>query len=239
MDSVLEKITLYDILGYLLPGSVLMLLLLYGLKQDELTSAQNQWRDNQGFLYFVFFLVSYLVGIVLSEMMTQIWKIGKWFFKKVRKIVKKGDRIIGIRRVNRFIQRKEDKRTEKLLIEQIAVALKKSGIKDETGVIINSVNDGTFGKRYMQYMYGIIQKYEECKRIHNYASAYVLYKNVAGALLIGAVFILCNCDCRNHWFGVGCILMSLIFIARGIRFQNKKEDYTVIWFLEKFMAVEI
>ena len=76
MDSVFEKITLYDILGYLFPGSVLMLLFLFGVDAKTVVGFFEKWNVGNGFMYLAFFLVSYLIGIALSELMTYVWKVG-------------------------------------------------------------------------------------------------------------------------------------------------------------------
>ena len=55
MGAVLEKITLYDILGYLLPGSVLMILMSYGAERAGMSIDPGWWSDSEGFGYFVFF----------------------------------------------------------------------------------------------------------------------------------------------------------------------------------------
>lgn len=54
MDSVLEKITLYDILGYLFPGSVLVLLIMTGMTTQAREGLLTGWREYPGILWLVF-----------------------------------------------------------------------------------------------------------------------------------------------------------------------------------------
>ena len=215
MDSVFEKITLYDILGYLFPGSVLMLLFLFGVDAKTVVGFFEKWNVGNGFMYLAFFLVSYLIGIALSELMTYVWKVGFGIYRRFSK----GS--------NRNCKRVEEKYSP----EEIADVLSKIGIKDEKEIIKSTIGV-SFRERYMQYIYGVIQGKEEYKRIHNYASAYVLYKNVMGALMIGAVYILISMGRSHLLFCVVCILLAIIFAVRATRFQNKKEDYAIIWFME-------
>ncbi len=209
MESTLQKITLYDILGYLLPGSTFLILVLYGMGEEKLSVFLGQWADDQGVLYFAFFVAAYLVGIVLSEIMRWIWPV-------IRKLYKK---------------RPETGLSD----EEIAEALKKSGIRGEKGEIKRKVRED-LDSYYMQYMYGIIQKSEDNKRIHNYASAQVLYKNVSGALVMGALFSMIFGHGAAIWLYAICFFMSIIFLIRESRFEQKKNKYTVIWFVEKYLG---
>lgn len=215
MDGVLEKITLYDILGYLVPGSLLMMLILGGIGQEKMLSYLNQWGDYKGALYFTFLLISYLVGIALSEAMAWVWNCKRFMalVQKVRKCLKKENKIL-----------------EGISTEQIVNALEKSGISVDKDLVKSQAD---FMEHYFSYMYGIIQKSDNYKRAHNYASAYVLYKNVTGALILGGIVVLFN-NIENGWIGILCIVMSVVFMIRGVKFQDKKNGYTVIWFVEKF-----
>lgn len=214
MDGVLEKITLYDILGYLVPGSLLMMLILGGIGQEKMLSYLKQWGDYKGALYFTFLLISYLVGIALSEAMAWVWNCKRFMalIQKVRKCLKKENKIL-----------------DGISNEQIANALEKSGISENNDLIKSHV-ENNFMEHYFSYVYGFVQKSDDYKRVHNYASAYVLYKNVTGALLLGGIVVLFN----KRWIGILCIVMSVVFLIRGVKFQDKKNGYAVIWFVEKF-----
>lgn len=51
MGNLLEKITLYDILGYTLPGCVLLLLLFFGMNPAYISGFSGKWNDYVGALY--------------------------------------------------------------------------------------------------------------------------------------------------------------------------------------------
>lgn len=228
MDGVLEKITLYDILSYWVPGSTLMLLLLMGTDQRALLNYLKQWEDYKGGLYLLFFLTSYLGGIVLSEIMTWLWKGLERFGKSGTH--SGGGTADG--QEKKKVKRNGQKIEEKITVSQMTEALKRSGVYDSKETIESRIKEN-FRGYYMGYIYGIVQKNEQCKRIHNYASAYVLYKNVAGALAIGAIFTVYN-GAVSGWLGLGYILVSLLFVIRAIRFRNKKNNYAILWFVEMF-----
>lgn len=217
MNGVLEKITLYDILGYLVPGSLLVVLLFCGVEEQNMVSHLEQWGDYKGALYFAFFLISYLVGIALSEAMTWVWNVLMILIGKARKRIGKENKIL-----------------KKISTQQIMAALENSGIKEERESMKSKVENDFMGE-YFSYVYGIIQKSDDCKRVHNYASAYVLYKNVAGALILGALIVLRN-GVTSQRIGFLCIIMSFVFVVRGVRFRDKKNNYAIIWFVEKFTS---
>lgn len=207
MDSVLEKITLYDILGYLFPGCVLLLICLFGIKADWTGEYLEQWKDSTGIVYFAFFLASYLLGIVLSEMT-------EWVLCLFRKMKHKSHIMSDT------------------FMDQLAAALKKSGVKEQENDIREKLRHNG-EKEYMYYMYGMIQSSSEYKRIHNYASAYILYKNMTAALITGMILLHCT---TGIGIGLCCGLGLIIFLllVRSYRFNRKKERYTIIWFMKMF-----
>lgn len=233
MGAVLEKITLYDILGYLLPGCVLMILVSYGAGQAGMSLDPGWWSDSEGFGYFVFFLISYLIGIVLSEIMRWVWEVCEWLRSVLKQKCPETDSVI-FSRIMSFRKREKGKKRTDIWNEEIEEALLKSGVKSRTDKLKDGMEKESLDKKYLKYMYGCIQGIDKYKRVHNYASAQVLYKNVAGALLIGLFFTQYFCDVDNPWLSVVCIIMGVVFIERSIRFEKKKCEYAVIWFLTEF-----
>lgn len=211
MDNIVEKITLYDILGYLFPGCILMMMILVSYKKwtEEML---EKLGDNMGMLYFAFFLVSYLAGIAISETAAIVLAV----FKKI------------IFAIGKRMEEKENKFGENELI----FALKKSGIKDDDNTIRNNIQNKSKNV-YMKYMYGIVQSCPEYKRIHNYKSACVMYKNLAFVLLIGDI-VMCWNHAANNVIYVGNFVISVILIVRYYRFLKKIDDYTITWFIDKY-----
>ena len=68
MNSIIEKITLYDFFGYLIPGSVFMSLLLVRLIQELGSDGLTDLKDFKSQLTVLFLLWSFLSGLILSEL---------------------------------------------------------------------------------------------------------------------------------------------------------------------------
>lgn len=89
MGSLLEKIRLYDLLGYLLPGCVLNVLIEYAMQGRIHKLIVDMFDGDISFGWFVFLLLSYVEGIVLSEVSRNLIKVfRKW--KKLRKDIQSG-----------------------------------------------------------------------------------------------------------------------------------------------------
>ncbi len=230
MDSLLEKITLYDILGYLFPGSVLMVMLLFTYNEWML-EVLDKFGDNTGMLYVAFILTSYLVGIAASEMagivirtFMEIKKVK--FIKKMKKLIEEA---AG------FIKRKlqwEECEKDKLLEKRMVSALKKSGIKDDEKKIRENIKNKSIN-HYISYMYGRVQSSPEYKRIHNYNSVYVMCKNMVIVLIVGEAIMYWN-YASNIYIYISCFVVCILFMIRCYRFSAKTKFYAIIWFVEKF-----
>lgn len=212
MGNLLERITLYDILGYALPGCVLLLLLLLGIDAKCISAFYCKWKDNIGALYFIFFLAAYLSGIILSELT---------------------DTIVAIRiKLKPLAAAKWEQ--DDCLREQVARALKKSGYNEGAERIVDVIEREGMS-RYMGYMYGFVQVSTEYKRIHDYASAYVLYKNLAMVFAIGTGFLFIRKGWDFEILILGVVL-TVLMVKRSIRFYHIRNKYAVVWFLNKYLC---
>ena len=215
MESLLEKITLYDLLGYMFSGCILNLMILLGLYQQYSSEMEKIYEDYEGGLTFAFFLISYLAGILLSEISEFI---NTWI-KKLLKKVKMSGSIGGM---------EETGASE----EELAAALVSSGIMERPDKIKEKINSQGW-QVYMKYMYGLLQSDERYRRIHNYASIVVLCKNVSMALVSGMLFLLLYRSC-SFILGTAILLSVVVLIRRGVRFKKKKDTYTIVWFIDKY-----
>lgn len=204
MGSVLEKVTLYDLLGYSVPGGVLIGQILYGVINDRMIEVLRELNSYSGAILFFLLLASYSVGLILSEI--------------TRRILDRWEKGISERTLT-----KEELTVDCEYVENV---LKKSGIKD---CVIAGYGDLC---KYMGYMYSDIQTAASYQRIHNYASAEVLYKNLSFALIFGSVvpFIAGRYSCLAL---CGFVFGGIILCFRWARFCQKKIKYTVIWFISK------
>ncbi|MDN0042859.1 hypothetical protein [Mediterraneibacter glycyrrhizinilyticus] len=67
MSSIIEKITLYDFFGYLIPGSLFTSLLCFRGIQEFGNSIAEELSEYKSELLLLFFLWAFLFGLLLSE----------------------------------------------------------------------------------------------------------------------------------------------------------------------------
>ena len=222
MNSAIEKITLYDFFGYLIPGLTFLLLAAAG-PVFEYKEMQELIADNTGIVVSVSLLCGFVCGLVLSEVFGLISDI----YKKAKKKYFAGN---GETQKSELDVLEEGSGINK---ESIRRAIERSGYKR---------GHNSSGK-ILSIMYGNIQADEQYKRIHNYASSEVLAKNLATAVLAGGLAeIIWMALTGNRLFSKGVsglisviwLCVFLLLVRRYRKFGKKKERYTVIWFVQKY-----
>lgn len=217
MNSIIEKITLYDFFGYLIPGSVFMSLLLVRLIQELGSDGLTDLKDFKSQLTVIFLLWSFLSGLILSELARVISDF----------VDKRG---LKDRYVNSV--KKAANIDESMLKE----AIKKSKLV-ENGDLIQNTNL----LNYLPMIYGTVQSDEKYKRLHNYASSETMYKNLTAAVLLGGIpeilFLPQKLQCGIiAGIVVVWILSVILLMRRYYRFRIKKSAYSLIWFIEKYQS---
>lgn len=209
MDSLFEKITLYDFLGYAVPGCVCLLML---LAEWILTMPLETLEHLEAFgvgLGLTFLLLGYVLGVFLSQVsrsvfdpLVDLWEL---LCKKIR-----------------------PERAERNIVDEetLKSALRKSRLV--RGEIKGNVPDD-----YMTLMYGVVQVDPDYKRIHNYSSAACMYKNMAAALMMGGAVWYISGYWDKSWICL-CFLIAVFYWGRWRRFEKKKNDYAMVWFVEKY-----
>lgn len=217
MNSIIEKITLYDFFGYLIPGSVFMSLLLVRLIQELGSDGLTDLKDFKSQLTVLFLLWSFLSGLILSELARVISDFADKRGLKDRYVnsVKKAANI-----------------DESMLKE----AIKKSKLVENGDLIQN-----TDLLNYLPMIYGTVQSDEKYKRLHNYASSETMYKNLTAAVLLGGIpeilFLPQKLQCGIiAGIVVVWILSVILLMRRYYRFRIKKSAYSLIWFIEKYQS---
>lgn len=214
MDSVIEKITLYDVLGYAIPGYIFLIIAGFGYVINMDTSILTAYADYAGYIMFIFLILGYVGGIIISEVSRGIVSLFELFRDWIKKF-----RANSVSAVD---------------TELVASALKKSKFvkQDETITEIS--------KKYYRIMYSDIQTDATYKRIHNYASAKMMYKNLVMSFLMGLLwncFAFPECDYLNI-LRVLCLVVVILFGIRWYRFDEKTRNYTVLWFVKKYISSE-
>lgn len=217
MNSIIEKITLYDFFGYLIPGSVFMSLLLVRLIQELGSDGLTDLKDFKSQLTVLFLLWSFLSGLILSELARVISDF----------VDKRGLKDTYVNSV-----KKAANIDESMLKE----AIKKSKLV-ENGDLIQNTNL----LNYLPMIYGTVQSDEKYKRLHNYASSETMYKNLTAAVLLGGIpeilFLPQKLQCGIiAGIVVVWILSVILLMRRYYRFRIKKSAYSLIWFIEKYQS---
>lgn len=210
MDTFFERITFYDLYGYTIPGSFLILML-SSPHLSQIIRIWDQYENLAIYAFIVVVLLSFITGILISE-------IAHGLFYTILFILNL-----------RFEHLQLDKL--KLPESRVANALKCAGVLMDSYTISEQIQNN------LSYIYGEIQADSKYKRIHNYASCEVLYRNMSMALSISILFIAYLSDLEaiqkigiSMLFIIGAFLMG----SRAYRFMIKKESYAVYWFVEKY-----
>ena len=217
MNSIIEKITLYDFFGYLIPGSVFMSLLLVRLIQELGSDGLTDLKDFKSQLTVLFLLWSFLSGLILSELARVISDFAD----------KRG---LKDRYVNSV------KKTANIDGSMLKEAIKKSKLVENGDLIQN-----TDLLNYLPMIYGTVQLDEKYKRLHNFASSETMYKNLTAAVLLGGIpeilFLPQKLQCGIiAGIVVVWILSVILLMRRYYRFRIKKSAYSLIWFIEKYQS---
>lgn len=225
MESILERITLYDIFGYLFPGAVFVIMVMAGGMWKGILECCAV-NDNKTVLYLLFVLVSYLAGILFSEM-------SEW----AQSLLKKPVSWLRKTRIGRKILKSDLQleATAEFFQEPLVNALAKSGIGEKSEIRRKLQTEECI--YYYRYIYGVIQRSQDHKRIHSYASACVMYRNLAVAILCGFIILILN-HCVNVVVVAVCIAAIILLIVRSWHFKAKTNEYALIWFLEKYGEIE-
>ena len=218
MSSIIEKITLYDFFGYLIPGSLFTSLLCFRGIQEFGNSIAEELSEYKSELLLLFFLWAFLFGLLLSEAARIIADFieRRWL-------------------TNRYVSRIRVAANIDLVI--LGTVIQKSGLAD------NAVIDKDAAlERYLPAIYGVVQSDEKYKRVHNYASSETMYKNLSAAVLFGGLIEIVYLVQRYQGGGIlGIItvwvLSAALLMHRYFRFRIKKYAYSLIWFTEKYQCI--
>lgn len=218
MSSIIEKITLYDFFGYLIPGSLFTSLLCFRGIQEFGNSIAEELSEYKSELLLLFFLWAFLFGLLLSEAARIIADFieRRWL-------------------TNRYVSRIRVAANIDLVI--LGTVIQKSGLAD------NAVIDKDAAlERYLPAIYGVVQSDEKYKRVHNYASSETMYKNLSAAVLFGGLIEIVYLVQRYQGGGIlGIItvwvLSAVLLMHRYYRFRIKKYAYSLIWFTEKYQCI--
>lgn len=225
MSGFIEKITLYDLLGYAVPGSIFLGMwgVIYVMIKGNPDDLYRTYKDSIGFLLTVLLVLGYVVGMLISEFTDILLKVAEGSLS---------------------FDLKQDLRNKKLNERQVEKALKKAGYMKQEDQI-QSMDDVEL---YFSSMYGDIQSDAKYSRLHNYASSKLIYKNMSFVSFCGVftvlflynakhsgMMFLLDRDMQQFLIAVGIFCVSgCLFFRRWKRMNEKTHFYTAVWFIEKY-----
>lgn len=209
--ELLQKLTFYDLLGYTLPGTVLLELLQWNMQGGKLKICQPA-------SYWVMLIVlGFLAGIIISEAADRIIRCVKkgyaWVCEKVLHCEKESP----LGKICKECGVKEKQLAQKLMEKNMLINIDKS------------IDDIKFEdmEKHMSWIYALVQ-YDPQSRIHSYASGALLYKNM---ILVSAVALVYGNAIHSIPEIVTAIISIVAFGMRYSKFNRKKYGYSLCWFM--------
>lgn len=205
MSEVIQKITLYDLLGYTIPGTILVSVSIYLFYFKDLLNLITNYDQFAGYLFAALIVSGYICGLAIAEVFAILFSLpvkSKWFSK--------GNGI------------------EDIGYDIISDALTRAGIlKNST-----RIQDLRSTMKYMGYIYGIIQADSKYSRLHNYASLELVCGNMA-IVSIACFGLYAYAVGKWQMVMIG-LLFGCIFFANYHKLYWRKHFYVLCWFVEKY-----
>ena len=188
-------------------------------KMSELSQICEKAEKIKGYIPVMLIITGYCLGIIISEFSIMIDSQIKNFFKTEKPEM----HTCGI----------SEETLKKALINAKVYSKQevKTSLRRKKGDL-QSIYGGT--------MYGMIQNDENYKRIHNYGSSQLMYRNLACALFLGGIYILWRIITLRLYgieeFILGIIYSSMTAVVynRYRKTGQRKAEYVRIWFVEKY-----
>ena len=233
MDKVFEKITLYDILGYVFPGFFLVIVLfidIFSLMPNKTVQVIEALQDHDALLIMCMVVVSHIVGTTLSQICESSFLSQRIYRVQIEKKKTHNSRLIL--KLNKHVNSND-----------VVKALVKSGTSYR---VVN--------KEAVDYIYSEIQTDANYNRIHGYASSELLSRNSSLACLIGAIItfitmilkaginIINKSSLKHSLFFLVLYLIIILSLSTGFNYLRKRSEafadkkifYAVNWFISKY-----
>lgn len=212
--ELLQKLTLYDLIGYTIPGMIFLWLCSGNGLLPELVKLEDR-----GAIYWcVMVIIGYITGIVIAEIIEIFVKLVEKLCGKLCEKFK-GDRSYYWDYLSKVYGISE---------AELKSAL--GELKETDDGQCNGV--GGILKKYSSYIYSDVQTDEKYSRLHNYASAELLYRNMTVVFIAALVMELCK---GVHPEIIVYIIGMVCFAFRFIKFRERKMGYAACWFIQKHL----
>lgn len=244
--EVLQKITVYDLLGYTVPGTIMVYVIQICFYRNRINI--DKLGQNLGYYFAVIILLGYVTGMILSEISNVLCGIKNlilYFGRKLSariknksfetenicfKLLELMDKLMRNISQIRNIFSGEQKELSTIGCDKTVEALIAAGIVQK-GTILSEDEI----EKYIGYMFADIQSDASYSRVHNYASSELVCKNLAIVVALSSVLLFRyrpTLLINRGGIGIG-LLSALLLYCRGIRQKNRKLDYTLDWFIQK------
>lgn len=208
--ELLQKLTLYDLLGYTIPGTLAVWL--YACDGDLMMM-------NEFSLGTLGLLV--IMGYVTGAMITEIAERFEW---AIEQFITKHDTL------NNKAHQKfwgDICKNYKISGDMVKRALEKANITSYD----QSAAADVLVKEYKTYMYSAIQSDPDYDRLDTYASAELLYKNMTLVTFYAACMYFFN---QMNTAGIMALFGMAFFAIRRVHFAERSRGYTICWFIQKY-----
>lgn len=209
--ELLQKLTFYDLLGYTLPGTILLELLQWNIHNGRLSICQPT-------SYWVMLIIlGFLTGIIISEITDRVIRCVKKVFAWVHEKVLKREKASPLEKICAECGIKKSQLFQKLSGKNMLI--------DDN---LNADNiEFKDMEKHLSWIYALIQR-DPKSRIHSYASGALLYKNM---VLVLAVALIYGCAIHSKLEIAVSIIGIAAFGMRYSKFNRKKYIYSLCWFM--------
>lgn len=208
--ELLQKLTLYDLFGYTLPGVLAVWLYLYGGDMARMDGF------SVGSLCMLVIL-GYVAGALITEVAERL----EW---AIEKIINKKAKWENYTHEKFWCGICENYKVSK---DMVTHALEQAKVTDYD----QSFPVDVLVKDYATYMYSEIQASPEYDRLDTYASAELLYKN----MFLVSLFTIGLGICRQQYVQIVIGVLGAVFFAiRRVRFAERSRGYAISWFIQKY-----
>lgn len=219
--EVLQKVTIYDLLGYTVPGTILVGVIEMCFFYSQLFG--DEYKNYAGYICGATILLGYVAGMFIAELTNVFLE---------RRCIKK------------LFENKEE--LNNIGYATILKALEKAGVMEQTSSFapenqVVQINQEEQVKKYYRYMYADIQADSKYSRIHNYASSELVCKNSSFVFLISTILILgSQCESLEMGEGIGILIVGIagttLLFRRYLKQRDQKNAYTLDWFVQKHLG---
>lgn len=208
MDNLFEKFTLYDLVGYTIPGTILLCTTLHNVFMIAYNT--KVLKEYNIYICIVTLVLGYCVGVAVCGGVKIIREL---CVKIIRKVCNIGFAKIGYGAIAKALCNS-------------GIITQEVNIKKEEEVL-----------DYLGYIFSEIQVSSDYKRLHNYASMQLFCENMALSGLVSMIIITAKYyNVIAKGYIVAGFFLVILFLVQAIMFYKRTNFYAVAWFVKSHIA---